>query len=192
MLLSYFLDIKHTVSTWLDCSRLMSDFHGRSREFIKACFCLETHRFLPLVWIRLQTGLWLTVSSPALAKQNGTSAPSTRFSETRNTSVMRFSKRLTPPIFLTRLELRTPASFHNIMLKEITKRLSQEKFICSCKKNWYADEWLRQAPMERNEATAATTASHRLLFVATAVRCSEEFTGTIAAASPSSGAALES
>ena len=36
------------VSTWLDCSRLMSDFSVRSREFIKACFCLETHRFLPL------------------------------------------------------------------------------------------------------------------------------------------------
>ena len=35
-------------STWLDCSRLMSDFSVRSREFIKACFCLETHRFLPL------------------------------------------------------------------------------------------------------------------------------------------------
>lgn len=37
-----------TVSTWLDCSRLMSNFSGRSREFIKAYFCLKTHRFLPL------------------------------------------------------------------------------------------------------------------------------------------------
>ena len=37
-----------TVSTWLDCSRWMSDFCVRSREFIKACFCLKTHRFLPL------------------------------------------------------------------------------------------------------------------------------------------------
>ena len=39
---------QHTTSTWLDCSRLMSDFSGRSREFIKACFRLETHLFLPL------------------------------------------------------------------------------------------------------------------------------------------------
>ena len=37
-----------THSTWLDCSRLMSDFSGRSREFIKACFSLKAHRFLPL------------------------------------------------------------------------------------------------------------------------------------------------
>lgn len=36
------------VSTWLDCSRLMSDFSSRLREFIKTCFCLKTHRFLPL------------------------------------------------------------------------------------------------------------------------------------------------
>ena len=42
------LDIKQTVSTWLDCSRLMSDFSGRSREFIKAYFFLKIHRFLPL------------------------------------------------------------------------------------------------------------------------------------------------
>ena len=42
------LDIKHTVSTWLDCSRLMSDFSSGSREFIKACFFRKTHRFLPL------------------------------------------------------------------------------------------------------------------------------------------------
>lgn len=41
-------DINTTHSTWLDCSRLMSDFCGRSREFIKACFCHKTHRFLPL------------------------------------------------------------------------------------------------------------------------------------------------
>ena len=37
-----------TVSTWLDCSRLMSDFRGRSRKFINACFYHKTHRFLPL------------------------------------------------------------------------------------------------------------------------------------------------
>ena len=36
------------VSIWLDCSRLMSDFRGRSREFIKAYFFLKIHRFLPL------------------------------------------------------------------------------------------------------------------------------------------------
>ena len=41
-------DINTTHSTWLDCSRLMSDFRGCSREFIKACFCIKTHRFLPL------------------------------------------------------------------------------------------------------------------------------------------------
>ena len=41
-------DSRHTHSTWLDCSRLMSDFSSRSREFIKACFRLETHLFLPL------------------------------------------------------------------------------------------------------------------------------------------------
>ena len=41
-------DKRATVSTWLDCSRLMSDFRGRSREFIKAYFCHKTHRFLPL------------------------------------------------------------------------------------------------------------------------------------------------
>ena len=37
-----------TVSMWLDCSRLMSDFSSGSREFIKACFFRKTHRFLPL------------------------------------------------------------------------------------------------------------------------------------------------
>lgn len=37
-----------TVSTWLDCSRLMSNFCSRSREFIKTCFCHKTHLFLPL------------------------------------------------------------------------------------------------------------------------------------------------
>ena len=39
---------KQGTSTWLDCSRLMSDFSVRSREFIKACFCRKTHRLLPL------------------------------------------------------------------------------------------------------------------------------------------------
>ena len=45
---SFTLVINTTVSTWLDCSRLMSDFCVRSREFIKACFSLKTRRFLPL------------------------------------------------------------------------------------------------------------------------------------------------
>ena len=44
----HFLDSRTTVSTWLDCSRLMSDFSSGSREFIKACFFRKTHRFLPL------------------------------------------------------------------------------------------------------------------------------------------------
>lgn len=39
---------KHTVSTWLDCFRWMSDFCVRSREFIKACFFHKIHPFLPL------------------------------------------------------------------------------------------------------------------------------------------------
>ncbi len=41
-------DNNTTHSTWLDCSRLMSDFSGCSREFIKACFFRKIHRFLPL------------------------------------------------------------------------------------------------------------------------------------------------
>lgn len=40
------------------------------------------------------------------------------------------------------------------------------------------------------EDTATSTVLHRLLFAVSAVKCSAEFTGTIAAASPSSGAAL--
>lgn len=43
--------------------------------------------------------------------------------------------------------------------------------------------------MERNEVTAATTASRRLSFAATAAKCSEESIGTTVAANPSSGAA---
>lgn len=56
-------------------------------------------------------------------------------------------------------------------------------------KSWYADEWSRQAPMAKSAPTAATTALRRLPFAANAVRCSAEFTGTIVAANPSSGAA---
>ena len=92
---------------------------------------------------------------------------------------MPFSKRLTLLNFLTRPELRTPESFRSIMLKATTRRLFQKKSTCEYKKSWYAGEWLRPVPMERNEVTVATTASHRLSFVATAVRCSEEFIGTI-------------
>ena len=60
----YFLDINTTHSTWLDCSRLMSDFSVRSREFIKAYFCLKTHRFLPLYVLgnRSKTLLLLIIS----------------------------------------------------------------------------------------------------------------------------------
>ena len=76
------------------------------------------------------------------------------------------------------------------MLKETTKQLFQERFTCVYRKNWYADEWLRPALMERNEATAATTAFHRLSYVATVERCLEKYTRTIAAANPSSSAAL--
>ncbi|MDF9823766.1 hypothetical protein M2475_000113 [Breznakia sp. PF5-3] len=60
------------------------------------------------------------------------------------------------------------------------------------RKNWYTGEWLRPVLMERNEATAASTASHRLLFVVIVVKCSEEFIGTTVAANPSSGAASAS
>jgi hypothetical protein len=42
--------------------------------------------------------------------------------------------------------------------------------------------------MEKNEATATTTASHRLSFVGTAVKCSEESIGTTVVANPSSDA----
>ena len=74
------------------------------------------------------------------------------------------------------------------MLKETTKRLFQGRFTYACKKNWYAGDWLRPALMERNEATAAITASHRLSFVTTAVKCSEEAIGTNVAANPLPGA----
>jgi len=53
----------------------------------------------------------------------------------------------------------------------------------------HADEWSRQAPMAKNVPTAATTALRRLSFAANVAKCSAESTGTIVAASPSSGAA---
>ena len=127
---------------------------------------------------------------PAQENHDGIQAPSTRFSAMKNTSVMPFSKRLTPPTFLTRPELRTLASFRSIMLKATTKRLSLERFTCVYKKNWYAGERLRPALMGRNEVTAAITAFRRLSFAATAAKCSEESIGTTVAANPSSGAAI--
>lgn len=47
--------------------------------------------------------------------KNGTQAPSTKFSETRNTSVMPCFKRPTPPTFLTRPELKVMGLFLNTM-----------------------------------------------------------------------------
>ena len=61
---------------------------------------------------------------------------------------------------------------------------------CGYRKSWYAGEWSKPVPMAKSAPTAATTALHRLSFAANAVKCSAEFTGTIAAASPLSGAAL--
>ena len=75
------------------------------------------------------------------------------------------------------------------MWKAITKQLFRRIFSYGCRKNWYAGEWSRQAPMVKSAPTAATTALRRLLFAANAVKCSAESTGTIAAANPSSGAA---
>ena len=60
---------------------------------------------------------------------------------------------------------------------------------CEYRKNWCADELLRPAQMARNEATVATTASHKQLFAVIVVKCSEESTGTIVVANPSSGVA---
>ena len=50
-------------------------------------------------WIRSLTGLWPTAFSPALARQNGTPVPSTRFSEMRSTWVTHSCKRPTPQTF---------------------------------------------------------------------------------------------
>lgn len=47
--------------------------------------------------------------------KSGTQVPSTRFSETRNTSVMPCFKRPTLPTFLTKLELKITVLFHNTM-----------------------------------------------------------------------------
>ena len=48
---------------------------------------------------------------------------------------------------------------------------------------------VKTRPMAKSAPIAATTALRRLSFAANAVKCSEESTGTIAAANPSFGAA---
>ena len=80
-------------------------------------------------------------------------------------------------------------SISNTMRKAITKQLFRRIFSYGCRKSWYAGEWSKPVPMAKSAQTAATTALHRLSFAANAVKCSAEFTGTIAAANPSSGAA---
>lgn len=74
------------------------------------------------------------------------------------------------------------------MWKATTKQSFQRTSSCGYRKNWYADEWSIQALMAKSAPTAATTALHRLSFAANAVKCSAEFTGTIAVANPSFGA----
>ena len=75
------------------------------------------------------------------------------------------------------------------MWKASTKQSFQRTSSCEYRKNWYAGEWSIQALIAKSAPTAATTALHRLSFAANAVKCSAEFTGTIAAANPSFGAA---
>lgn len=69
------------------------------------------------------------------------------------------------------------------------KQLFRRTFSCRCRKSLYAGEWSRQAPMAKSAPTAATTALRRLSFAANVAKCFAEFTGTITAANPSSGAA---
>ena len=69
------------------------------------------------------------------------------------------------------------------------KQLFRKIFSYGCRKSWYAGEWSKPVPMAKSAPAAATTALRRLSFAANAVKCSAEFTGTIAAANPSSGAA---
>ena len=76
------------------------------------------------------------------------------------------------------------------MWRATTKQLFRRIFSYGCRKSWYAGEWSKPVPMAKSAPTAATTALHRLSFAANAVKCSAEFTVTIAAANPSSGAAL--
>lgn len=106
-----------------------------------------------------------------------------------NTSVMLFFRRPTPQTSRIKPESRTTAMFRNTMWRATTKQLFRRIFSYGCRKSWYAGEWSRQAPMAKSAPTVATTALRRLSFAANAVKCSAEFTGTIAAANPSSGAA---
>ena len=68
------------------------------------------------------------------------------------------------------------------MLKETTKLLFLKISSCGCRKNLYVGAQLKLAPMLRNEAIVATTASHRLLYAEIAAKCSAESTGTTEAA----------
>ena len=79
--------------------------------------------------------------------------------------------------------------FRNTMWRATTKQSFQRTSSCGYRKSWYAGEWSKPVPMAKSAPTAATTALHRLSFAANAVKCSAEFTGTIAAVNPSSGAA---
>ena len=92
-------------------------------------------------------------------------------------------------MFLQKSEYLTTALFRNTMWRATTKQSFQRTSSCGYRKSWYAGEWSKPVPMAKSAPTAATTALHRLLFAVTAVKCSAESTGTIAAANPSSGAA---
>lgn len=94
--------------------------------------------------------------------------------------------------FRNKTRVKNTGMFHSITLKATTKPLFLKRFTCECRKNQYAGEWLRPAQTERNEATAATTASRRLSFVAIVVKCLEESIGTTVAANPLYGAASAS
>ena len=93
------------------------------------------------------------------------------------------------PIFKFSADVRKVIYTTSTMWKETTKPSFQKISSYECRKNWYADEWSRPAPMAKSAVTAVTTALHRLSFAANAVKCSVESTGTIAVANPSFGAA---
>ena len=94
------------------------------------------------------------------------------------------------PIFKFSADVRKVIYTTSTMWKETTKPSFQKISSYEYRTNWYAGEWSKPVPMAKSAPTAATTALHRLSFAANAVKCSAEFTGTIAAANPSSGAAL--
>ena len=93
------------------------------------------------------------------------------------------------PIFKFSADVRKVIYTTSTMWKETTKPSFQKISSYEYRTNWYAGEWSKPVPMAKSAPTAATTALHRLSFAANAVKCSAEFTGTIAAANPSSGAA---